>query len=163
MCISKYDLEAMQTRHSEDASEIDGFSSLPVEHQTVVTETLETGEVVEPPQPPAPVLKPKKAKRKVEDENSDAETPKPERKTKTKKNVDKENNSDDALETKAKPNRKGKGKGKKRASDEMDASSEPEYVPRKTRSRAAPLEDVVDPAVARIEAMAEALRNQAAK
>lgn len=42
--------------------------------------------------------------------------------------------------TKAKRKAKGKGKSKKRSSEEMDDDSEePEYVPRKTRSRAMPL------------------------
>lgn len=129
-----------------------------------MTETLETGEVVEPPQPPAPVPKPKKTKKKVVNDDSDAEAPKPKSKAKakTKKNAEDEGGSDDVSETKPKSNRKGKGK--KRASDEMDdTSSEPEYVPRKTRSRAAPLEEVVNPTIARIEATAEALHTEAGK
>ncbi|KAF1917660.1 hypothetical protein BDU57DRAFT_546883 [Ampelomyces quisqualis] len=138
MCISKCDLEGIQTRCNGDVSEIDGFSALPVEHQRVVGETMETGEVVEPPQPPAPVVKPKKTRNKVESDDSNAETLKPKRKTraKNKKNAEDENDSDD--ESKTKP--KCQGKGQKRASDEMDESSEPEYVPKKTRSRAAPIE-----------------------
>jgi hypothetical protein len=53
--------------------------------------------------------------------------------------------------TKARIRAKAKGKGKKRSSEEFESDSEePEYVPRKTRSRAIPMEVVVDAAVARI-------------
>jgi hypothetical protein len=137
---------------------------LPEEHQTVVTETLETGEVVEPPPPPAP--KPKKSRKKVEDDDSEAEPPKPKRKSRAKaksKKVEDTDDSEGALEAEAKPKPNAQRKGKKRPSDEMDDSSEPEYVPKKTRSRAKPMEEEVDPAVTRIQAMAEELRMKAAK
>jgi hypothetical protein len=45
----------------------------------------------------------------------------------------------------------------------MDETSEPEYVPKKTRSRAKPLEEEVNPDVARIQAMAEGMRVKASE
>jgi hypothetical protein len=72
---------------------------------------------------------------------------------KAKKSIKNEGTEDDgelaAPEPKSKSKRKAKskGKGKKRVSEDMDTDSEPEYVPRKTRSRAAPVEE---PEVARI-------------
>lgn len=44
-----------------------------------------------------------------------------------------------------------------------DESEEPEYVPKKTRSRATPMAEMVDPTIARIQAMAESMRTEAGK
>ena len=134
--MSAFDLEAIQEYNQQESFDIP--VTLSDELHKVVLDTLETGEVVEPPKLPEVAPKPKKSrakKQKVADEDSEEEAPKP----------------------------KPKRKGKKRASEEMDTASEPEYVPKKTRSRAAPMEDIIDPAVARIQAMAEGLRTEAAK
>ncbi|KAH7412269.1 hypothetical protein DE146DRAFT_751396 [Phaeosphaeria sp. MPI-PUGE-AT-0046c] len=160
-CISKFDLDAVQELFEEDS--FDGIDTLPNEFETVVIETLETGKVVEPPKPEVPAAKPKRAKKKkVADDDSEIgeSKPRPKRKTKAagKKKAEDDSNSEGTSETQPRP----KCKGKKRPSEELDDSSEPEYVPKKTRSRAAPVE-VIDPAIARIEAMAEGLRTEAAK
>lgn len=150
----------------------DGIDTLPDEYKTVVLETLETGNVLEPPRPEVPVAKPKKAKKEKkkeeeeeeigdDDSGNDGPRPKPKRKSKTvsKNKAEDGGDSDSTSENQPKPKRKGK----KRPSEELDNISEPEYVPRKTRSRAGPIEEVVDPAVARIQAMADGLRTEAAK
>lgn len=53
---------------------------------------------------------------------------------------------------------------KKRHVEEVEDASdaEPEYVPKKSKSRSRPKEEPVNPAVAKIEAMAVAMRNNAA-
>jgi hypothetical protein len=179
-----------------------GVDDLPDEYKTVVTDTLETGEIVQPPKPElAPVRKPKKSKVKKEenDEEPPMQKPKKSRIAKDEVNDDgseenaavvKDEDDDDGNEEEApevKPKNRGQGKkkvidadinhgdkpkskskakpkpkGKKRSSDELDSSSEAEYVPRKTRSRAAPLEETVNPAVARM-GLTDALRTEAAK
>lgn len=52
---------------------------------------------------------------------------------------------------------------KKRTTElmEVDSNSEPEYVPKKTRSRRNIEEKTVDPAVSNIEALAAAMRENA--
>jgi len=128
-CISKYDLESIQGRFSQDCFDIP--SELSDEMQKVVLDTLKTGEVMEPPKPPTVVPK-KSRKKQPAAEVDEPVTPKPKR-------------------------------GKKRAApvrSESDSESEPEYVLRKTRSRAV---EVVDPNVARIQAMAESMRAEAGR
>jgi hypothetical protein len=185
-----------------------GVADLPDEYKTVVTDTLETGEIVQPPKPElAPVRKPKKSKVKedndeeppmqkpkksriakdeVSDDGSEGNAPVPEpRETRVKDEDDDDGNEEEAPEVKPKNRGQGKNKvidadishdhkpkskskakpkpkGKKRSSDELDSSSEAEYVPRKTRSRAAPLEEMVNPAVARM-GLTDAPRTEAAK
>jgi hypothetical protein len=196
MCISEYDLKAIQQSYNEDC--FDGVETLSDEYKTVVIEMLEKGEVMEPPKPAAPVIKPKKtkkSKKKAADDDSETDTPEPELKSKAKvkqedevardyatqhaleeeteeinaeiKNEDvtdaviagpidesvntgvhavdeadaeEHSKSKPKAKAKAKSKAKAKGRGKKRPSDDLDdESEEPEYVPRKTRSRALPM------------------------
>ncbi|KAF2027342.1 hypothetical protein EK21DRAFT_91635 [Setomelanomma holmii] len=145
-CVSDFDLLTAHQLHHLDGC-IDGILDLPGEDQKVVEESLDTSERVQAPEPQSTV----KA----------ATKPEAAMKVKPKKDT-----TDDE-EAKPKPKRTDNGKGKgKRISNEMsvtDEASEPEYVPKRTRSRAVKMQEVVDPAVARIEAMAENLRWAAAR
>lgn len=166
-CISKFDLNEITERHKEE-ERIDGTDNLPAGYQEAVQATLETGEVVDPTKI-EPVKKPRKSrvkKRKVDDDSDDEDGSK--------------------LEDTLKPKRTRK----KTAIKEEGLSSEvePEYILRKTRSRGAPLkeganpvtpeiedepvvpdtkaetvEEEIDPNVLKIEAMAAAMREAAAR
>jgi hypothetical protein len=159
--MSKFDLEAAQECYKDGA--FHDVYDLPEDYRTVVVDTLEKGEVAEPPKPePAPAPKPKRSTKKVDDDDdSEAELPKRKRKSIGKGKMKAEDTKDEAETTKPKPKRKAKSK--KRPYEELDNASELEYVPKKTRSRAAPMEEVIDPAVARIQAMTESLRDEAAR
>ncbi|KAH7082651.1 hypothetical protein BKA63DRAFT_394085, partial [Paraphoma chrysanthemicola] len=117
-CMSQFDFDSAQKLHLSDAC-VDGIDTLPEEHQDVVKESFETGKILAVPEPEPPVIKPKRASGKG--------------KGKGKKVA-----SDDEVDT-PKPKRKGK----KRVSDEMedDDASEAEYIPKKTRSRVAKVEE----------------------
>jgi hypothetical protein len=151
-CMSKFDLEAAQERYAEET--FVGIDALPDRYQIVVRETFEKGEVIEPPTLEMP-KKSRAKKVKIEDDEEDGEpeTPKPKGRGKKKKKNDDDGETETLKQT---------GSGTKRAF-EADDSSEPEYVPKKSRSRAVPLEEVDDPAVAKIEAMTAAMRDEAAK
>jgi hypothetical protein len=145
---------------------LEGVPTLPDNYKTVVIETLEKGGVIAPPDLELPPAKPK-----TEEDESEAEEPKPKRKSRAKGKKKAEATDEDDVDgndvekckSKSKPKAKPKAKGKKRSSEELDEDSEPEYLPKKTRSRATPMEEVVDPTVARVQAMAEGLRTEAGK
>jgi hypothetical protein len=104
-------------------------SELSDELQKVVHDTIKDEEVVEPPKPSEDAPKKSRKKQAKVKVDSELETPKPK-------------------------------KGKKRAAPvKMESDSEPEYVPRKTRSRA----PEVAPNVARIQATAESMRTEAGR
>jgi hypothetical protein len=150
--MSKFDLEAAQECYAQDT--FGGIDALPEEYQKVVHETFEKGEVVEPPTLEVPKKsRAKKVKTEDDEEDGESETPKPKGRSKKKIN----NNNKGETETP-----KSMGSSTKRTS-EADDSSEPEYVPKKSRSRAVPMEEVVNPAVAKIEAITAAMRDDAAK
>ncbi|KAF3043620.1 hypothetical protein E8E11_008869 [Didymella keratinophila] len=138
-CISKYDIEALQSCNEQDGTEdLDGLETIPDTFKQAVLETLRTGKRVDVSKEDAHVAEPKKArakKPKVEDQDSSAgEAPKPTRYR------------------------------KKRPIKEVEASSdaEPEYAPKKSKSKRILKKEPVDPAVAKIEAMAAAMRDNAA-
>ena len=138
-CISKYDIEALHNCNEQDGAEgLDGLETIPDTFKQAVLETLRTGKRVDVTKEEAPAAKPKKArakKPKVKDQDSSAdEAPKPTRSR------------------------------KKRPIKEVEGSSdaEPEYVPKNTKSRSIPKEESDDPAVPKIEAMAAAMRDNAA-
>jgi hypothetical protein len=141
-CISKYDISALQSCNERDGVEgLEGLNMIPDALKQAVFETWRTGERVDVTKEGPPAAKPKKArvkKPKVEDQDSSAgDAPKPTRYR------------------------------KKHPIKEVEASSdsEPEYVPKKSKSRSVPNEEPVEPvepAVARIEAMAAAIRDNAA-
>lgn len=153
--MSQYDLQSAKQHYEQDS--FIGFEFIPSEFKQVVEETFKTGKAVEPPklEPEASATKPKTPRTKVkgekEDEDEMAETPRP-KKSRAKK-------IDEEVEDAAAP--KPKRTRKKRAFDEVDTSEE-EYMPKKTKSRQAPMEEV-DPAVAKIQALAEEMRDKAAK
>lgn len=150
-CMTKYDIEAAQGRYADDT--FDGIDALPDEYQVVVRETFEKGEAIESTILEMPKKsRAKKVKNEDDEEDGEPETPKSKRKGKTKTNDD-ENETETPTPA---------GSGTKRAF-EADYSSEPEYFPKKRRSRAKPVEEVVDHAVAKIEAMAAAMREKAAE
>jgi hypothetical protein len=128
--MSKFDLEAAQECYKDGA--FHDIYDLPEDYKTVVLDTLEKGEVIEPPKPePAPAPKPKKSKKRVDDDDdSEAELPKRKRMSKGKGKMKAEDTEDEAETTKP----KRKAKSKKRPYEELDYASEPEYVPKKTRS-----------------------------
>jgi hypothetical protein len=138
-CISKHDINALRSCYEQDElNSLDGLETISGTFKQAVLETLHTGERVDVTKEEAPAAKSKKArakKPKIEDRDSSA---------------------DETL----KPTRSRK----KRSAEEVVASSdaEPEYVPKKSRSRSKPKEKPVDPAVAKIEAMATAMRDKAA-
>jgi hypothetical protein len=160
-CTSKFDLEQITALHKDEL--FDGIDALPVEYQQAVQATLENGEVVDPPKI-EPDVKPRKSrakKRKVKDDESDS------------------NDDDKEVEDTPKPKRSRK---KSTIKDQEFSSEEgdPEYVPKKTKSRSAPMkeeaelstpekqthatkEEETDPAVQNIEAMAAAMREAAAR
>lgn len=113
-----------------DQDSFDIPSELSDELQKVVLDTIKDGEVVEQPKPPEDAPKKSRKKQAKVDVDSELETPKPKM-------------------------------GKKRVAPvKTELDSEPEFVPRKTRSRAP---EVVDPNVARIQTMAESMRTEAGK
>lgn len=129
-------MKACNEQDSTDA--LDGLGTIPNTFKQAILETLRTGERVAVNREEAPAAKSKKArakKPKVEDQDSSAdEAPKPPRSR------------------------------KKRPAKEVEASSdaEPEYVPKKSKSRSIPKEEPVDPTVAKVGAMAAAMRDHAA-
>ncbi|OAL45666.1 glucocorticoid receptor-like (DNA-binding domain) [Pyrenochaeta sp. DS3sAY3a] len=99
-CMSDYDLQMIQTHHKEDTFEVN--NNLSEEYQKVVYETLDTGELVEPPPPPPPAAKAKAKKtrakkRKVSDEDDDSEVEAPKPKRSRKKRVVDIESEDDSL------------------------------------------------------------------
>ncbi|KAH8712113.1 hypothetical protein GQ44DRAFT_830142 [Phaeosphaeriaceae sp. PMI808] len=122
-CMSEYDLTAVQERCKEDM--LDGTITLPEEYQKCVVDTLEKGEVMDPPQPdPVSSVKPRKrqAKKKAVDDSDKEETKAPKRRAKTK-NKKKASETESDAET-PKPQPKRKGRGKKRTSGELEDLNE---------------------------------------
>ncbi|EUC31267.1 hypothetical protein COCCADRAFT_6835 [Bipolaris zeicola 26-R-13] len=138
-CMSEYDLACAQMCYEK--GEFYGIDQIPEELKEVVLKTFETGEVVEPPEPRIAPLKSKTSRSK---------------KTKVKRepSVSSEESegpfkdpSDELQETISpssvtKPKAK-KPKAKRRLAKEIDSGSEaePEYIPRKSRSRSSPFKD----------------------
>lgn len=151
MCISKFDLDAAHEHYKEES--LGGVSALPADYKKAVIDTFEKGEVVEPPKPEhASTLKQKKTKAVkkayTDDDEMEMEEPKvkPKRKGPGRK---KEEDTEDEAEA-SQPTYKRKGTCKKRTSRDLDDSSEEaEYVPRKSRSRAKSMAEVIDPTVVR--------------
>lgn len=137
-CMSEYDLENLQMHFKQEMFDINTLSK---ECSDAVYKTLETGTLVEPPEPPeqAPATKAKKprAKKKKafddDDGDSDVEAPKPKRPR------------------------------KKRVVEEQMDSSEVEYVPQKTKSRQLVAEPEETETMKNIQALAEKMREAAAK
>jgi hypothetical protein len=120
--MSQFDFDSAQKLHVNDAY-FDRVEDLPEEYQKVVRDSFEKGEILAAPEPEPSATKPK------------ATTSKGKGKGKGKKQANSEIETDVA---------KPKRKGKKRVSDEMDdedSASEPEYVPKRTRSRATKIEE----------------------
>tara|TARA_R110002003_G_scaffold111_14_gene9509 strand:- start:10347 stop:10706 length:360 start_codon:yes stop_codon:yes gene_type:complete len=118
--MSQFDFDSAQKLHVNDAC-FDGVEDLPEEYQKVVRDSFEKGEILAAPEPEPSATKPKATTSKG--------------KGKGKKQANSEIETDVA---------KPKRKGKKRVSDEMDdedSASEPEYVPKRTRSRATKIEE----------------------
>lgn len=161
-CISAHDLDRVTKCFQEN--ELDGLESLSQEFQQVVTETINTGKVVEPPErgTETPVM-PKKARTKktkepegaqgqnedagvkVKEENVEMEdAPSPEaqgpKSSRMKKRGINEVNGSDEPEPKPMPK---KTRTKKRAVKKVEVSSEsePEYVPKKSKSRSVPFKE----------------------
>ncbi|EUC43031.1 hypothetical protein COCMIDRAFT_101987 [Bipolaris oryzae ATCC 44560] len=144
-CMSKYDLACAQMCYEK--GEFYGIDNIPEEFKEVVLKTFETGEVVEPPEPK---VAPPKTKAKPK-----SKTPRS-KKTKVKlEPSDSPEESEDQLEDPnvklqetispspvAKPKAK-KSKAKRRPAEDIDSGSEaePEYVPRKSRSRSSPFKE----------------------
>jgi hypothetical protein len=122
--MSQFDFDSAQKLHVNDAC-FDGVEDLPEEYQKVVRDSFEKGEILAAPEPEPSATKPKATTSKGKGKG----------KGKGKKQADSEIETDVA---------KPKRKGKKRVSDEMDneaSASEPEYVPKRTRSRATKIEE----------------------
>jgi hypothetical protein len=116
----QFDYESAQKLHMNDAC-VNGVEDLPEEYQKVVRDSFEKGEILAAPEPEPSATKPKATTSKGEG--------------KSKKQADSEAKTDAP---------KPKRKGKKRGSDEIDdenSASEPEYVPKRTRSRATKIEE----------------------
>jgi hypothetical protein len=137
-CISDFDINALKDCYEQDASNgLDGLEKITTDYKQAVLDTLDTSKLVQVTKSEEPVAKPKKTrakKAKVDQEESADEPPKPKRSR------------------------------KKRAAAEVEASSEeePDYIPRKTRSRSTKTTEETDPAIAKIEAMAAKMREDAA-
>ncbi|KAJ4384919.1 hypothetical protein N0V86_000523 [Didymella sp. IMI 355093] len=137
----KHDINALKSCYEQDdLNSLDDLDTISDTFKQTVLETLRTGERVDVTKEGAPAAKSKKAR---------ANEPKVE---------NRDSSADEALE----PTRPCK----RRPVEEVEALSdaEPEYVPKKSRSRSRskPKEKPVDPAVAKIEAMATAMRDKAA-
>ncbi|KAF2846563.1 zf-PARP-domain-containing protein [Plenodomus tracheiphilus IPT5] len=153
-CMSTYDLAQAKQCFEDDGNEntFAGIDALPVEYKQVVIDTLKIGKVIKPPElEPAEPPKSKKAR------DGRPKTPNATQPTVKNKDEDEDEDKGNMQVDTAKPKRTRK----KRASEEMD-QSEDEYVPRKTRSRQVKVEEVV-PAVAKIQAMTEQMREKAAQ
>ncbi|KAJ4318097.1 hypothetical protein N0V94_004622 [Neodidymelliopsis sp. IMI 364377] len=137
-CISNFDIRALKNCYEQDTSNgLDGLEKISTDYKQAVLDTLNTSKLVQVTQSEEPAAKPKKTrskKAKANQEESEDEPPKPKRSR------------------------------KKRAAAEVKASSEeePDYVPRKTRSRSTKTTEETDPAIAKIEAMAARMREDAA-
>ncbi|CAO2650026.1 Nn.00g013180.m01.CDS01 [Neocucurbitaria sp. VM-36] len=155
-CMSRYDLDSAKEHYENDS--FGGLDDIPTEFRQTVEETFKKGEVVKPPELEVEALpvkkKPRTKKQKVNCSDDEELT---EGKKSKKSQVKKEAVTDGEDVEAPKPKRTRK----KRAIEEVDVSEE-EYVPRKTRSRQAPVVET-DPAVANIQALAEKMREEAAK
>lgn len=107
-CISTYDLEHVKERVDDNDGELDGFSTLPMQFQEVVQETLTTGQVVEPPEPEVTIAKSLKSRKK--------------------KDLLNDEEARDEEECRVQRNRK------KRLADDTDGEEE-KHVQKKTRTR----------------------------
>lgn len=132
--ISKHGIAALRSCNEQDGNaDLDGLETISETFKQAVLETLHIGKCVGVIKEETSAMKPKKAraeKPKVEDQDSAAdEAPKPTRSR------------------------------KKRPIEEVETSSdaEPEYVPRKSKSK-----KPVDPASAKIEATAAVMRDNVA-
>ncbi|KAF3041284.1 hypothetical protein E8E12_002796 [Didymella heteroderae] len=137
-CISKHDIDALESCNERDGMVgFDGLETIHVNFNQAVLETLRTSELIDVSKEEAPTPKPKKAR------------------AKRRNVVDQDGSAGEA----SKPMRSRK----KRPAREVETSSdaEPEYVPKKSRSRSKPKELLVDPVVANIEAMATAMCDNA--
>ncbi|KAF5847630.1 hypothetical protein GGP41_000338 [Bipolaris sorokiniana] len=144
-CMSEYDLACAQMCYEK--GEFYGIDKIPEELKEVVLKTLETGEVVEPPEPK--IVPPKaRAKPKLKTSRSKKTKVKPEPSISSEESEGPlEDLSDELQETippspATKPKAK-KSKAKRRPAKEIDSSSEaePEYIPRKSRSRSSPFKE----------------------
>ncbi|KAL1792531.1 hypothetical protein ACET3X_009038 [Alternaria dauci] len=174
-CLSAYDLEQVLILAGEDS--IDGVDSLPVNLKVVVTKTLETGKIVEPPERTIESpKKPKKMRTKrsaVEQETDEKAAKAFEANIKVEKpedatpqtlaainvadvgyNVEEvagalkvasgAASTEDTAAPVAKPKAE-KSRAKKRSIKKVDTSSEeePEYIPKKSRSRSNPFKELL--------------------
>lgn len=144
-CMSEYDLASAQMCYEKGF--FYGIDNIPEELKEVVLKTFETGEVVEPPEPQ--IVPPKtKAKPKSKTSRSKKTKVKPELTVSSEESEGPLGDpSDDLQETISpspvtKPKAK-KPKAKRRPAKEIESSSEaePEYFPRKSRSRSSPFKE----------------------
>lgn len=138
-CISEFDISALKECHQQDTMNgLDGLEIIPATSKQAVLDTIRTGELAVVAKIEPPTAKPKKVRTK-----------------KAKVETD-----DEALEEAPKPKRSRK----KRPVEDVDSASEsePDYVLKKSKSRSKPKEEPADSAVANIEAMAAAIRDNAA-
>ena len=138
-CISEFDISALKECHQQDTMNgLDGLEIIPATSKQAVLDTIRTGELAVVAKIEPPTAKPKKVRTK-----------------KAKVETD-----DEALEEAPEP----KHSRKKRPVEDVDSASEsePDYVPKKSKSRSKPKEEPADSAVANIEAMAAAIRDNAA-
>jgi hypothetical protein len=156
--MSVYDLEHAKI-HFEDGT-FDGIDMLSEELKEVVLESLKTGEVVEPPEP---AIEPPKTKKKTKKSQSKKTTAKPALSITSEESEALPEEPKIELEeappppAAAKPKTK-KPRAKKRPTEKMDSGSEfePEYVPKKSKSRSVPFKEAATP----VEAAASAPEEQ---
>ncbi|KAL6161442.1 hypothetical protein ACJQWK_08620 [Exserohilum turcicum] len=140
-CISAFDLANVTLFFERDS--IEGVEELPEEVQAAVLETFQTGKIVEPPEraiePPkakAKKSRSKKSKASAKDGEVDVTAEEPEIEV------------EEAVSSSAPKAKKSTAKKRPRKETDMSSDAEQAYVPKKSRSRAVPLEEAEAPAEA---------------